>query len=1770
MMLRTITIRNLRSLYSNFGLSILFSFLTFLTPLQASTAASPKIQVHLDLIEKYIQSARYSQSIRQTRKLMESQIDKKTEEKATYLLGKAFLLDEQFQLAQTTFEFLNQQFPDNPYKTSVDFLQINKETAQLSNLSNFEAGLDKLLEFPPFNLDLDFFEFFSGFSKGYELESFSSTSDRLERYFAHEDQELREKAILIHSLILSFDFYSSSHEEGASASLQRMRDLVQNNEKAGRESHFTDLARIALMIREVAKNPEDLNALRAWLPPADAKMSKVQLLSHFLNFLITSYIYGDLGEGLQILTGIRSAILDYAPQVYERHHSVLADLLKAPKNASETLEKAQVLLSYDSYTQALQLYEGLVNRSFGFWVSKSNLGRAYYEMGKLYQDDLKDEAAAKRSFQKAVQYPLLKEFRQEIEWRLLKTQDEDRRRKSVQKLARDNHNYSEAAILEELKRKDLSTGEVDLYYRLLQKMNLTPSAQEEYLEKLSELAQANHQYLKARYYLLKLARFNLKRASELLELNQYRQKIFQASREKLLSLEPERYEFLRAQYFESLGESEIARDIYQSLVSRKSVFAEKSRFALTTMELGSAPYEESVVVELEEKFNSSPDPEIQSRAFDLLLKHSLAFIEDYAHKEEDEKEDLDEFTIPNLKKHLKTALDKGFVNNREYTEKLFKIALLQGDETLARKLLENFDKPGNNTENEILLLKMKLRLEEELQNYSAASQLSRNLAKLEPEHEMEWVSKSFQLSVRQSPDKTSEMETFKSFLKEYPAQTYYPLLKPMVHYAQELAREGALNLILQHSKELTRHQPKGLFQALKTLHRKFPYESELELLRIRLTATQPGIISDQYLVESISATKSNVRREAALALSRKLEGLTPAEVQARLEQHLNLDKQLQQVILENSSFSDEDLYGLCELYYPLVPKARQRSVLEKGVQNSHRFYADFHKLKYIELLLEYKRKKAVLSQLDNLMKNKGTSSKIRYFALKDFHPTLSKWGEVSRMRDWIFDIDRKNLNVQQQQDLKEIAKKVNALNVVRTVKRNIDWDDPQSEKNKREFFELVRIYRDELEDIPATLDLLHQMQQYFTDQSTKAKIQSLKGNLAQIQKALQLQDSKNRVDRLDAAVLWLEKLNSPSRALQVLRDMRKEAKTKAEEDFLRVQEVRCLIDMRMLDRAQEEMTKIDSRYVHFHDSLKSQIDAQKKLQSLPHASKSSFAQLHSRALLYIEEFLDLEKADQVLGRLKTLAKTRLQKEMFCDLMLKYYHVALAKNQADRAKRKLDVARTYTQNAKQDAQVLYLMGNHIQIHQNDPRKAQKYFERAVRISSPSFYRQLSMLNLAQIYEESNQSEKALGLLNELKNSLNQKQGSSSPLSLEEHRLRKSLLISKVNENLQELGEIDPEFVLKAARQLAGQSDYFQEAEKKYRLYLRLQNKKIDPKIYLEMGEFYDNNQKYSSAVEYYRKAFEEIKEQPLRFEAGMNALKVLGRVQRNFKGAFELVSKIRSLLLTPEQSKSLNQLKSQIRDLQKNQKRITLRNLSYSHLPRIQEIKRRYYKNGQYQKAADSLKVLVEQTEDHQLKVGAYYELARVVDLKLEKPKEALKYYEEFFQMMANPEVTSEILLRIAEIHLKELKDHKEAISQYERYVHNFPAARKKLNVLFQLAELYSNYEFEYSMALDTYTDISNGYPQTPWDEKAKLARAELLAQKLSDFNGAIQTYRDLINTNFESSLAPQAQFKIAQIYEIQLNDDLLATQAYDELIARYPNSSYALQARRQLEKIRRR
>jgi len=1710
------------------------------------------------LARKYLSTGKYEKTVQVLREILAmGKTGVADEQRATYLLGKTFLLQGQTQLARVSFEHLNKTWPANPYQSQADFLVIEEGLSQMTSPANFRENMQKVLDFQPFNLDLSFFQYFSGFTRGYNFSDYGPTLTRLKPYFNSADLDLRARAHLIHGLIQVFDFHNP--KEGVSA-------LVLAQESSNR--FLAHQAAFALLLEECSRNLHLPKKLEERIP-ADFAQTTPGLFSKFLYGLILAYVHGDFKTAMHEFRQVQRSGSPVFVESLKTHLRLLNILSQPVGSVKLEMEKARIYGTHSSIFEALKIYKALLGRR----LNPGLRGKVHYLMARLYQDDLKDPASSSRHLKKARGFKLPPEFVEEIEWREVKNLRGRAREEQILEIAGSNLPYTEAAILRQFREKAINPAFLDKYYQSLLDLDLDPSAQMHYLEQLVQIAQDHHQFLKARYFLMKMARFDLEAARELLKESALKEKLYQSRLGAPVSLEPERFQYLQGRYLYLLGKKDEGRKVLESIVKRQSLFAQKAKFELLTYDLGTTPYKSEHVFELTDWVQKDPDPETRKSALNLLLGHFGALFRDFEHLENNEKQTLLSASLDPYLEILKLAEEALAERQQDLSltrlELLFKTSSIQA----AKALLEELHQSQNPSLAHRANL---LALEYEKQFKRAAAQsldLALSFQETSPEY-LFWFKKSFDFAKRQFAQEGSLQDNFfrlsKVYLKKASGKARkYILYELSAFLGAWPESELGLETLLENQEPLLRVLPPTLLNTLDRVLKAEPKNLKLREFKLMVLTKAPSSSQKSFLFKMIRKGNSHEKLWALLALSALQQGPEPPPLTPTPALRHALA-----ICLKNSkSLSAQDLNAILELQWKILnPQSRIDRLNE--IANQGPRIQRFYTYKALSRSLKTRAPEKVLPRVLRAM-GQGKVSEKRKLELLDLAYSRFKASKHAlKLKPWVFKINPKGFEPKARQKFQNLSRKINALSVIAALQKSIDWDDPQNPKNVRPFFEVVSLTMQELEDFSEAANILNQMHQYFSDSTVKRKVKALQEKLPLLHQAVSLEDKQDYVSLMQAGEIWL-KLDKTARALQTYEKASGLDLEENQNSFIVLRQIRCLIKMNHLQEAGRRLRQIPSGLSEMSLELLEQIEATESLNALPTVRKASALELIEIVRLQLERFLNLKAADLALSELarRPQARSPQVQEGAAQVYLLYYDIAMAQNQPEKATRQLIQASKLRSSPETQARIFYLLGTHFTTYDVNWALAETWLRRASRQEVQTTEGALALLALVSLYETRGEKEKALDAISELKTWL--KTSDVAPnkdlLKNRELGLRKGLVLSKIQRYIDELDPGDSALFLQSARALAKNPAYFKEAEDKYLLALRLESEvKAELEIRSEMGDLYLKHARYSKALQQFMKIYSLSEDAHGKFQSGLKAAKIQGLKIQNFKGSLRLLNQLGGQLPNPEQNRALKNLRREIVQRQKAQKKLRLRNLSYNHFPQILDIKKSWYEKRDYAQAAIRYERLLKQSENHQLITGVEYELARVYDLKLKNYKKALEHYQVFLERFDHPQINAEVLLRVAQIQFEEIQDMEAALKSYKQYLKDYPSARKRLAVLFQVAEILVEKKSDYSQALDTYIDISNAYPQTQWDEKAKFARAKLLSRNIGDFEGAIEAYQDLIDHNFESNLAPEAQFKIGRILEIQLSDLTGATAAYEEVLARYPQSSYASQARRQLEKIRRR
>jgi TolA-binding protein len=1754
------------------------SLLLFGCPLLRANIPDNKTEqqkFHYDflLAEKYIKEGRFQNATDTLRTILHRNPEPELEAKALIQLGRSMLLGGRTELAETTFRYFRQKFPDHPQIAEADFLSIESQINNFTNLQSFERQLMRVADFKPFGLDLDFFDFFTGFTKGYLFADYKQASKKLQTYFTHPDPLLRERAVLTDTMIRVLDF----GEEGtALENLDKLKNSVC--------SEFAHIARAILFILACQNNLHNPEYLKKFLPEKPDE-SRISWLIHLLFLQITAYLHANFNEALEQGQTLLQTDTHGLSAKLEPHLAVLKRISNPKENDEELIKLARELESHSSLHYALQIYEKIIQNS----QNPTLIGLAHYRMGRIYQGDFLNAELSEVHFRKASNLPLPPEFHEEITWRQIRNLPELEKNRTLQEITSTDAVFTEAAILKRLQKIDaepIIPSVLENYYKTLLQLDLDPASQIEFLQKLADGAEAVHQYAKARYFLMRLAEFDLTLANRLLEKNFLKEQTHEAARQGLLASEPEKFAYLKGCYLILLGQTEEGQATLSEIVHSHSIYAEKARFELFRLALPEPPFSTTNIQEIEDMLNKNPDPEIQKKSAELLFRHFSSTLQEAARQK---KSDGKQIIKTNPEKNLKIELEKAktFFNRalqkipserKEFQQKFFDLLLSSGQIEEARKKHDVFfpDKSENT------YFVSSLKLAEAENDIDKAIHAVKKLLGSDPENRDKWLQKLFALMTipAEKPEETTEkkIKALHDFSKAY--QTDFSRLfgRELIQLAtQNPESELIKNLILKHGSELGFLFSNELFALLELLERKKLDNPGLIGLKINIMDNHKSAFNEEFLFSTLQKacekTENSAEQETIVS-----NALLSADILTRhykeFPKNLTIAKKLHLTTILQRLFRavTPDFPGYekpMELDWLLRDEESRRrriSEVERFTEPVRNFYTG---KQIADLLLKenFREATAMFTAQHHKLNKK---QKVQLFT--SAYESMFKTRQYHFLREWqqLMARELNDSSLPGHEALTRISRHINAKTVIETLNREINWDHPQHPDNFERFLKIAELYENELEDIKSAADIYYQLHELFPNQTDAAK--TGEERLIILEKAISSALKPDFNSRIEAGRIWLEKLENPRKALEIFNNARETVKNPQQEYFLIFQKIRCLVPLRHLEEAAALSRQLPPEYRFFALALSKQISALKELGKLPPLNKADYGDLLNIARIHLEEIQDIKTTEEVFNRLLPLAKyphPLYRQGSLADLFIKFYNIALGQNEVKKAVFYLKKAPELTDKKELHAHALHLLGNHYLSFEPNLPMAESCFKAAHNSGPNSVYGQLSLYSLILLYEQENKKEKALETLQKLKNEV---QDNSRQAFLEPHemQLRKNIVLSRL-EDFQVLQHSNPEFILKTARSLAWKEEYFDEAEKNYLLYYRImENNGLSSELRREIADFYLRYEKLSSALKYLHEIINSNADIRERIAAGLSALEIIGLKMQNFTAAFEDLKRIKNLMPNPAENERLKELENQIKVLQNEQKKLNLRTLNYSHLPAIALIKKDYYRNSRYEEAAKELERLLSRTENFQLQTGIHYELARLYDLKLKNYKKAHEHYEKFFEFLDHPQISPEILLRIAEIRYEEFKDIKKAREAYEIYLRKYPAAHKRVAVLFKMAEIYARHEMQFSRALDTYTDISNSYPQTKFDETAKFEKARLLAEHMGDLNGAILVYRDLVDTNFDASVAAEALFQIARIYETQLNNRPQAISVYEEVISRFPNSSQAVNAKDQIERIRRR
>ena len=321
------------------------------------------------LADHFMATGKFQAAVETYRSLLQKELSPNEEQKATFLLGKSFLLDQQHEMASATFQYLTQTWPQHAYTVEIDFLEIDRELSAMTHLGSFAKSVEKILRFPPFNLDPDFFKYFSGYTKGYFFADYMRVKPRLLPYLNSKDLDLRARAQLLAGLVEGYDF---QNKVAGLKYLQAARDSS--------NLFLAHIASLALLIQACSDHIEDLDALKNQIPK-NWDESEPGILSMTLFAMIEAYIHGKYEPALEIMEHIQKIGPSNIQDTLVEHISVLQSISTPVEDPPSLLARAKIFEQYSSFHEALALYRKAVKSSGDYGIKAKGL---YAKIGRAH------------------------------------------------------------------------------------------------------------------------------------------------------------------------------------------------------------------------------------------------------------------------------------------------------------------------------------------------------------------------------------------------------------------------------------------------------------------------------------------------------------------------------------------------------------------------------------------------------------------------------------------------------------------------------------------------------------------------------------------------------------------------------------------------------------------------------------------------------------------------------------------------------------------------------------------------------------------------------------------------------------------------------------------------------------------------------------------------------------------------------------------------------------------------------------------------------------------------------------------------------------------------------------------------------------------------------------------------------------------------------------------------------------------------------------------
>jgi len=493
--------------------------------------------------------------------------------------------------------------------------------------------------------------------------------------------------------------------------------------------------------------------------------------------------------------------------------------------------------------------------------------------------------------------------------------------------------------------------------------------------------------------------------------------------------------------------------------------------------------------------------------------------------------------------------------------------------------------------------------------------------------------------------------------------------------------------------------------------------------------------------------------------------------------------------------------------------------------------------------------------------------------------------------------------------------------------------------------------------------------------------------------------------------------------------------------------------------------------------------------------------------------------------------------------------------------------------EQKARSYLLMGS-FYADRRQPSKAIAQFNLAIKTGPQSSAAEDALFQTAELLETSlNDDERALSIYSEIAQK-GKKPSTVQIASTRSERLTEKLAIEGLMTQTHEEAVSKKSAVLYfyTGKRLQKNTKNLEKALTAFRSYIRLGKKPpILIKSYKSVSDILVRLEKPEEAIEELEKLIAAFPEMIDTEEVLLKIAQIREVNLADYSGALEIYRRI-SKSSSPrkiEGEEGALRMAELKKELQRSQK---IGSSAEAASEEVKNIRSEFLtgKDKDWKGASQALEDRIADTPSNWDKLPLLLELGSIQDNNLKEFEEAIETYNEFLTISTNKKRNGDIMLRTGDIEVVELKRPEDGLETYEKWLNIFFSHPRRVEVMLKVAELKETRLDRTQEALEEYIIIAASYPRSGYDEKALMRLAHLQRTYYADFQAAITAYRQITERFPFGDWSDDSQFYIARIYEIELGDFVQAKTEYQKVIDLYPTSSFTGQARDALIRIERR